>query len=155
LTWQNRKVLVYDAKTFTKINELPINSEGWGITNNGKELIVSDGTSNLSFYEPSTFRLLRTQMITESGSPVVNLNELEFINGYVYANQWQYNYILKIDPTSGQVIGKMDFTDLINRVRVQNPAENFFNGIAYNPETKKLYVTGKNWPELFEVKVQL
>lgn len=155
LTWQNRKVLVYDAKTFTKVKELPINSEGWGITNNGKELIVSDGTSNLYFYEPSTFRLLRTQMITENSSPVVNLNELEFINGYVYANQWQYNYILKIDPASGQVVGKMDFTDLINRVHVQNPNENFFNGIAYNPQTKKLYVTGKNWPELFEVKVQL
>lgn len=155
LTWQNRKVLVYDAKTFTKLKELPINTEGWGITNNGKELIVSDGSSNLYFYEPGSFRLLRTQMITENGSPAVNLNELEYINGYVYANQWQYNYILKIDPTSGQVVGKMDFTDLVKRVHAEKPDENYFNGIAYNPATKKLYVTGKNWPHMYEVQVNL
>jgi glutaminyl-peptide cyclotransferase len=155
LTWQNRKVLVYDARTFTKLKELPINTEGWGITNNGKELIVSDGSSNLYFYEPGTFRLLRTQMVTENGSPAVNLNELEYINGYVYANQWQYNYILKIDPASGQVVSKMDFTDLVKKVHAEKPDENYFNGIAYNPATKKLYVTGKNWPHLYEVAVSL
>lgn len=151
LTWQNKKVLVYTAKDFKKIKEFPINTEGWGITNNGKELIVTDGSSNLYFYEPSTFRLLRTQGVTEDGSPALNLNELEYINGYIYANQWQYPYILKIDPNSGHVVGKIDLTQLAQRAKAANPKEQFLNGIAYNPETKKLYVTGKYWPELYEI----
>lgn len=151
LTWQNKKVLVYTAKDFKKIKEFPLDTEGWGITNNGKELIVSDGSSNLYFYEPSTFRLLHTQGVTENNSPAVNLNELEYINGFIYANQWQYPYILKIDPNSGQVVGKMDLSDLTNRAKVENPKEQFLNGIAYNPETKKVYVTGKYWPELYEI----
>lgn len=155
LTWQNKKVLVYTASDFKKVKELPINTEGWGITNNGKELIVSDGSSNLYFYEPGTFRLLRTQGVTENGSPAMNLNELEFINGFVYANQWQYNYILKIDPASGQVVGKMDLTQLAARAKAVNPKEQFLNGIAYNPETKKVYVTGKYWPELYEISFEL
>jgi glutaminyl-peptide cyclotransferase len=151
LTWQNKKVLVYTAKDLKKIKEIPINTEGWGITNNGKELIVSDGSSNLYFYEPSSFRLMRTQGVTEDGSPAVNLNELEYINGFIYANQWQYPYILKIDTNSGQVLAKMDLTQLANRAKAVNPKEQFLNGIAYNPDTKKVYVTGKYWPELYEI----
>jgi len=155
LTWQNRKVLVYTAKDFKKIKELPINTEGWGITNNGNELIVTDGSSNLYFYEPSTFRLLRTQGVTEDGSPAVNLNELEYINGFIYANQWQYPYILKIEPNSGHVVGKIDLTPLAQRAKAANPKEQFLNGIAYNPENQKLYVTGKYWPELYEISLPL
>ncbi|HYH15516.1 MAG TPA: glutaminyl-peptide cyclotransferase [Flavisolibacter sp.] len=151
LTWQDHVVLVYSAKDFKKIKEFPINTEGWGITNNGKELIVTDGSSNLYFYEPSTFRLLRTQGVTEDGSPAMNLNELEFINGFIYANQWQYPYILKIDPNSGHVVGKMDLTQLAQRAKAANPNEQYMNGIAYNPETKKVYITGKYWPELYEI----
>jgi glutamine cyclotransferase len=151
LTWQDKVVLVYTAADFKKAKELPINTEGWGITNNGKELIVTDGSSNLYFYEPGTFRLLRTQGVTENGSPAMNLNELEYIDGFIYANQWQYNYILKIDPNSGQVIGKLDLTELANRAKASNPKEQWLNGIAYNPETKKVYVTGKYWPEIYEI----
>jgi glutamine cyclotransferase len=151
LTWQNKKVLVYSASDFKLIKEIPINTEGWGITNNGKELIVSDGSSNLYFYEPSTFRLLRSQGVTADGTPVANLNELEYINGFIYANQWQAPYILKIDPNSGQVIGRIDLTQLATRARAANPNEQYLNGIAYNPETKKVYVTGKYWPELYEI----
>lgn len=155
LTWQNKKVLVYTAKDFKKIKEFPINTEGWGITNNGKELIVTDGSSNLYFYEPSTFRLLRTQGVTEDGSPSVNLNELEYINGYIYANQWQYPYILKIEPNSGHVVGKIDLSALAQRAKAANPKEQYLNGIAYNPETQKVYVTGKYWPELYEISFAL
>ena len=155
LTWQNKKVLVYDAKTFKPIKEFPLNTEGWGLTNDGKNLIASDGSSNLYFYDPSTFRLLRTQGVTESGSPAFNINELEYINGYVYANQYEYNYILKIDPNSGQVVAKLDLTDLVNRVQSKDPQINYLNGIAYNPTTKKFYVTGKLWPELFEIQFNL
>ena len=154
LTWQNKVVLVYTAKDFKKVKEFPLNTEGWGITHDGKELIVSDGTSNLYFYEPSTFRLLRTQGVTENGNPVINLNELEFINGYVYANQWQYNTIVKIDPSSGQVSAKLDLTEVVNRMKAKDPKAEFLNGIAYNPETKKIYVTGKDWPELYEIQFQ-
>jgi glutamine cyclotransferase len=155
LTWQEKVVLVYTAKDLKKIKEFPLNTQGWGITNDGKNLIVSDGSSNLYFYEPSTFRLMHTQGITENGAPAVNLNELEYINGYVYANQWQYNYILKIDPASGQVLGKMDLTELVNRVKAKDPQADFLNGIAYDPETKKIYVTGKLWPDLYEIQFNL
>ena len=153
LTWKENKVFVYSAGDLKKIKEFPINTEGWGITHNGKELIVSDGSANLYYYEPSTFRLLRAQGVTEDGSPAVNLNELEFINGYVYANQWQYNYILKIDPNSGQVVGKMDLSELHNRAKAKNPSADVLNGIAYNEQAKKLYVTGKNWPEIYELQI--
>lgn len=153
LTWKENKVFVYSANDFKKIKEFPLNTEGWGITHNGKELIVSDGSANLYFYEPSTFRLLRTQGVTEDGSPAVNLNELEYINGFVFANQWQYNYILKIDPASGQVVGKMDLAELHNRAKAKNPSADVLNGIAYNEQVKKLYVTGKNWPEIYELQI--
>jgi glutamine cyclotransferase len=151
LTWQNKKVLVYTAKDFKKIKEIPINTEGWGLTNNGKELIVTDGSSNLYFYEPGTFRLLRTQGVTEDGSPVIQLNELEFINGFIYANQYQYPYILKIDPNSGQVVSKLDLTDLWQRIKVKYPKADVLNGIAYDQQSKKIYVTGKLWPEMYEI----
>lgn len=156
LTWKERKVFVYSPKDFKKIGEFPLNTEGWGITNNGKELIVTDGSGNLYFYEPSTFRLLRTQGVTEDGSPAVNLNELEYINGYLYANQYSIsNYIFKIDPNSGHVLAKLDLTDITNRVKAKDPQADVLNGIAYNPETKKVYVTGKHWPELFEISFPL
>lgn len=154
LTWQDKVVFVYDPKTFKKIKEFPLNTEGWGLTNDGKNLIVSDGSSNLYFYEPSTFRLLRTQGVTENGSPAYNLNELEYINGFIYANQYEYNYIFKIDPASGQVVAKMDLSELVNRVRSKDPKINVLNGIAYDSTTKKIYVTGKWWPELFEIQFE-
>jgi len=155
LTWQEHIVHVYHVKDFTKIKELPINTAGWGLTNDGKNIVASDGSSNLYFYEPSTFRLLRTQGVTENGNPVINLNELEYINGYIYANQYQYNYIVKIEPNSGQVVGKLDLTEIVNRIKAKDPRAEELNGIAYNPDTKKIYVTGKYWPELFEVQFAL
>jgi glutamine cyclotransferase len=152
LTWKEKTVFVYTLKDFKKVKEFSINTEGWGITTDGKELIVSDGTSNLYFYEPSTFRLLRTQAVTESGSLSHNLNELEYIDGFVYANQWQYPYILKIDPASGKIIAKADLNDVWNRVKARDPEADVPNGIAYDVATKKIYVTGKLWPELYEIQ---
>jgi glutamine cyclotransferase len=152
LTYQENVVNVYTVKDFKKVKELPLNGEGWGMTNDGKNLIASDGSNNLYFYEPQTFRLLRTQGVTENGVPAVNINELEYINGFVYANQWQYNYILKIDPSNGEVVAKMDLSELVNKVKAKDPQAAEFNGIAYNPDTKKVYVTGKNWPEIYEIQ---
>jgi len=154
MTYKEHVVHLYTAKDFKKIKELPLNTEGWGLTNDGKNLIASDGSSNLYFYEPQTFRLLRTQGVTENDAPAVNINELEYINGFVYANQWQYSYILKIDPSNGQVVAKMDLSELVNKVKAKDPHAAEFNGIAYNPATKKFYVTGKYWPEMYELQFQ-
>lgn len=154
LTWQEHTVHVYDAKTFKKIKELSFNTEGWGLTNDGKNLIASDGSSNLYFYEPSTFRLLHTQGVMENGSPVVNINELEYIDGFIYANQWQYNDILKINPNTGEVVAKMDLSDLVNKVKAKDPQAEFLNGIAYNHATNKFYITGKLWPDIYELQFQ-
>ncbi len=154
LTWQEKVVFVYDAKTFQKIKEFSLNTQGWGLTNDGKNLILTDGGSNLYFYEPSTFRLLRTQGVTEGGSPAFNLNELEYINGYIYANKYQFNYILKIDPASGQAVAKIDLSDLVNRTASADPHADYLNGIAYDSAAKKIYVTGKWWPELYEIQFE-
>ncbi|MGN6400402.1 MAG: glutaminyl-peptide cyclotransferase [Flavisolibacter sp.] len=154
LTWQEHTVFVYTAKDFKKIKQLPLNPEGWGLTNDGKNLIASDGSSNIYFYEPQTFKLLRVQAVTENDAPAVNINELEYVNGYVYANQWQYNYILKIDPSNGHVVAKMDLTELVNKVKAADPQAEVLNGIAYNQATKKFYVTGKNWPQIYEIQFQ-
>src|SRR6218665_959007 len=153
LTWREKVVFAYTLKDFKKVREFPINTEGWGITNNGKELIVSDGSSNLYYYSPSTFQFLNTQTVTEGGSLSYNLNELEYINGFIYANQWQQPYILKIEPGSGSIVGKVDLTDMWNRVKAKDPLADVPNGIAFDTASKKIYITGKKWPELYEVEL--
>ncbi|MBO9618425.1 MAG: glutaminyl-peptide cyclotransferase [Niabella sp.] len=156
LTWTEHTVFVYDMN-FKKINQFSINTEGWGLTNNGKELIASDGTSNLYFYDPHNFQLLRTQSVTMNGDLINSINELEYIDGFVYANLYTTPYIVKIDPASGQVVGRIDVTQIWNHIKQIDPAAdeasgNVPNGIAYDPDTKKIYITGKKWPELYEVQ---
>lgn len=152
LTWREHKVFVYTLADFKKIKEFDISTEGWGITTNGKELIVSDGSSNLYFYEPATFRLLHTQAVTQNGDLSYNLNELEYIDNFIYANQWQQPYILKINPNSGQIVGRIDVTSIWDRVKQIDPMADVPNGIAYDAVSKKIYITGKLWPELYEVQ---
>lgn len=153
LTWQNHVVFVYTLNDFKKIKEYPLTTDGWGITTDGKNLIVSTGGGELFIYEPSTFRLLSKTSIMEGNSQTFNLNELEFIDGFVYANQWQYPYLLKIDPAAGKVVTKYDLNDMWKRVKVIDPNADVPNGIAYDETTKKIYVTGKYWPELYEVQL--
>lgn len=153
LTWKEKVVFVYDVKTFKKIKELPFDgSEGWGMTNDGKNIIVSTGSSNLYYYEPGTFKLLKTVNVTENGTAVPNVNELEYVDGYVYANQWQYDYIVKIDPSTGNVVAKYDLGGLHDSIKRTDPDADVLNGIAYNHATKKFYVTGKYWPQMFEIQ---
>jgi glutamine cyclotransferase len=152
LTYQEHKVFMYSLGDFKKLKEFPLATEGWGMTTNGKEIIVSDGSSNLFYYQPGTFSLLRKQEITEAGSLRNNINELEYIDGYVYANQYLSNYILKIDPNSGKVVAKADLTDIDKKIKAAYPKADVLNGIAYDAATGKTYVTGKNWPELYEIK---
>ncbi|MEO7984725.1 MAG: glutaminyl-peptide cyclotransferase [Bacteroidota bacterium] len=153
LTYQTQVGFMYSLKDFKKIGEFRYAAkEGWGMTTDGKQIIASDGSSNLYFYEPGTFRLLKTQDVNESGSVSFNINELEYIDGFIYANQWQYPYILKIDPNSGQVVGKIDLSKIVEQVKTNYRYADVLNGIAYDATTKKIYITGKNWPEMYEVQ---
>jgi glutamine cyclotransferase len=154
LTYQEKVGFMYSLKDGKKIGQFTFASpEGWGMTTDGKQIIASDGTSNLSFYEPGTFKLIRQQAVTEGEALSFNLNELEYIDGFIYANQWQTPYILKIDPATGAVIGKIDLSDITNRIRNSYPFAEFLNGIAYDPASKKIYVTGKLWPQLYGIQL--
>lgn len=152
LTWRESKVNVYSVKDFKKIKELPFNGEGWGLTHDSTSLIASNGSNNLYYYQPGTFKLLKKVEVTENDVPSVNINELEYVNGFIYANQWQMNDILKIDPASGKVVAKMDLSSLVQQEKLINPNAEVLNGIAYNPGTKKFYVTGKNWSKIYQLQ---
>ncbi|MFI5187199.1 MAG: glutaminyl-peptide cyclotransferase [Chitinophagales bacterium] len=154
LTYKEKAIFVY-SMGFKKINELTIstdNGQGWGMTTDGTNLIVDDGSSNLYYYQPSTFKLIKKLAVTDAGTLGYNLNELEYIDGYLYANQWQLPYILKIDPSNGQVVAKIDLSDLWNSIKQKDSHADVLNGIAYDSASKKIYVTGKWWPELYEVQ---
>lgn len=160
LTWQNNIVHVYDAATFKKIQDFSWPFEGWGLSTDGKNLIISTGSSNLYYVNPDSFKIIKQIGVTDNYGPVAMINELEFINGFVYANQYETNYILKIDTASGNVAGRMDCTDILTKSGMSyNPAMyelqtgNVLNGIAYNPSANSLYITGKLWPALFEIRL--
>jgi glutamine cyclotransferase len=152
LTWRNSKVFVYTLKDFRKIKEYNNPHEGWGLTTDGTNLIASDGSSTLYYYDPSTFKLIKAQDVTEGGSLSYNLNELEYIDGFVYANQYQEPYIFKIDPATGSIVAKADLTLMWDRIKNIDPDADVPNGIAFDPATKKIYITGKLWPELYEIQ---
>lgn len=159
LTWQNHKVLLYDAVSFSLLGELPWSNEGWGITNDGKSLYISDGSDKIYVVKPGTLKLERVISVTNHLGPVNNINELEFVNGYILANQLNYSYIIKIDLNNGVVTGKLDLNDLLQKYAkgdisyLENNIHGaVLNGIAWEPASKKLYVTGKLWPLLFELQ---
>ncbi len=154
LTWQNHVGFVYDSKTFDKLREFQYGHEGWGITHNEKNLIVSDGTDKLYFLDSLTLKVADTLLVRDHGIAIDNLNELEFIEGYLYANRWQTNLILKIDPASGNVVGKIDLSPLYEKARQMNSRADVLNGIAYEKKTGILLVTGKLWPALFAIRLQ-
>lgn len=156
LTWKTKIGFIYDAKTFKKLGEFPMPvKEGWGMTTDGTNLIISDGTSNISYVDPNSFRLAKVMGVTDNNGPVSNINELELINGYLYANQWESNYILKIDTASGKVVGKLNLDSLANAAKNKFGGIDVLNGIAYDPATGKVYVTGKLWPDIYEIKFPL
>ena len=157
LTWKNHIVYVYDINNIDKpIKTFNWPYEGWGITNNGTDLIISDGSANLYFVDAETFKVKSTIAVTEDGSPIDSINELEYIDGYVYANVYQSLFIVKIDPLSGHVAGKLDFPDLREKYFQKDivpERTDVINGIAYDSTSKKLLITGKRWPKMFEVKL--
>lgn len=153
LTYLEKKGYVYNLNNHKRINTFNIESnEGWGITNNGEHLILSDGSNILNFIDPESFEYTYKLAIYEDGSPVNNINELEYINGYIYANIWFSNYIVKINPKDGNVIGKLDLTKLCTNITSRYPNSNVLNGIAYDETSKKTYITGKLWPFMYEIE---
>lgn len=158
LTWRSHIVYVYDVKNIDKaINTFKWPYEGWGLTNNGKDLIISDGSANIYFVNPDDFRVKSTIRVTDNNSQTINyLNELEYIDGYVYANVYESDYIVKIDPESGHVTGRMDLTGTIQKFApnyTPEPGDEVLNGIAYDSTTKRMFITGKRWPKMFEVRL--
>ncbi len=151
LTWQNSLVLIYDVDTLERTGSLRNEGEGWGLTYDGEQLIVSDGSATLTFRDPETFNVVRQLNVHDNGSAVRNLNELEFIDGEIWANIWYRDEIARISPETGAVLGWIDLTTLYPRS--QRGSEDVLNGIAYDVDSDRLFVTGKKWPQLFEIKV--
>jgi len=147
LTWQNKKGYVYDLN-FKKLNEWTYQTEGWGITHNDRQLIMSDGSEKLYFINPRSFKNVKTLTVTADGNPVKRLNELEYINGYIYANIWYSRDIAVIDPKTGFVVRFLDCNDF----PVENHPEAVLNGIAYNNATGDFFLTGKLWSKIFKVR---
>ncbi len=153
LTYRTKIGFIYDAKTFKKLGEFTFPSaEGWGMTTDGRSLIMTDGTSNITYLDPNTFKIVRILGVADNNGPVSNINEPELINGYLYTNVYMTNNIIKIDTASGRVVGKLDFTSLDQEAKNKYPASEWFNGIAYDSVTKNIYVTGKLWPNIYQIR---
>jgi glutamine cyclotransferase len=153
LTWESHVALVYDRFSFRVMRTFPYSGEGWGLTEDGKSLILSDGSDALRFFDPATFREVRRVIVKDHGKPVSEINELEFIRGEIYANIWHSDRIVRIAPATGKVLGWIDLTGLLPATEHSSP-EAVLNGIAYDSAHDRLFVTGKLWPKLFEIKVE-
>jgi glutamine cyclotransferase len=152
LTWQAHKAFVYDRFSFRELRTLAYTGEGWGLAADGKELILSDGTAVLRFLDPETLHELRKITVKDHGRPVTELNELEVVKGEIYANVWHSDRIARISPANGKVLGWIDLTGLL-RPEERTDREAVLNGIAYDAANDRLFVTGKLWLRLFEIKV--
>lgn len=161
LTYKEKTGIVYDAKTLKQLQTFSYpNAEGWGMTNDGTNLIYSDGTDELFFIDPATFKEVKRIQVKDQYGTVTRINELEYIKGFIYANQWQADLIYKIDPATGNVVGIADLRNLRQQTGILGLGEatdetqpEVMNGIAYDAKNNKIYITGKNWPKLFEVKL--
>lgn len=151
LTWKNQQCFVYDVQTFQLKKELSYSGEGWGLCSDGKQLIMSDGTERLTFRDPNTFQTIRSVEVYTDQGPLSQLNELEYVDGLIYANIYTTNFVAVIEPVFGRVIALIDASNL---VAVGKGSGEVLNGIAYNSRTRQLLMTGKYWPKIFEVTVQ-
>lgn len=153
LTWKGHKGFVYDRFSFSLQRTFEFEGEGWGLTHDMTHLIISDGSSHLRFLDPKTFKETRRISVTdETGQAIENLNELEYVHGEVYANIWHSDEIVRISPRTGKVIGRIDLSGIIDKHELHDP-EAVLNGIAYDSTGDRLFVTGKLWPKLFEIRV--
>jgi glutamine cyclotransferase len=152
LTWQAQQGFVYDKATFERLKTFNYPGEGWGLTHDDRSLIMSDGTPAIRFLDPVTLQETRRITVTDQGQPIVNLNELEYVHGEILANVWQTDRIVRISPDDGHVISWIDLSGLLSAEDRQQPVD-VLNGIAYDAQHDRLYVTGKLWPKLFEIKL--
>ncbi|MFO0919190.1 MAG: glutaminyl-peptide cyclotransferase [Planctomycetaceae bacterium] len=152
LTWRNKFAVVYDLETLNYLKTLRYSGEGWGLTSDGKHLIMSDGSSTLRILNPKTFEVVRRLEVRSGRKAVDKLNELEFVNGEIWANIWHSDRIARISPQTGEVLGWIDLTALYPLAQRAN-RECVLNGIAYDAEKKRIFVTGKNWPKLYEIEL--
>ncbi len=154
LTWQNHKVFVYDLKSFKKIQTLDWAYEGWGLSNNGKQLIITTGSNNVYFVNPENLQIEKTLSVYDNNGPLANLNETELVNGALFANVYQTDRIVRIDTASGAVTGQLDLNNILEKNNQPlYPNRDYLNGIAYDSSKQILYVTGKKWPALFGLKL--
>lgn len=156
LTYKNKIAFVYDLNDFKRVKSfvLPI-PEGWGITHDDRDLIISDGSNKLYFVDPDSFHVLNTVYVTDVYGPVGNINELEFVDGFVYSNVWQTNRIIKVNPASGEVVASLDLTGIMDKAGVVYRSDKIdvLNGIAFNSANNTFLVTGKYWPAIFEIQI--
>jgi glutaminyl-peptide cyclotransferase len=151
LTWQSEVAFVYDKATFQQRSQFKYGGEGWGLTHDGTNLFMSDGTEWLRVLDPATFAERRRIRVTAVGEPLRRLNELEYVRGEILANIWTTDHIARISPESGRVLGYIDLSGLLDRN--ERPSDGVLNGIAYDAQRDRLFVTGKLWPKLFEIKL--
>ncbi len=152
LTWRNRAMLVYRKSDLKYLHSLPLSGEGWGLTHNGTDLIYSDGSDQLYFMSPDTARVLRTISVTEQGRPVALLNELEWVDGAIWANVWQSDRIVIIDPDTGEVTASIDLHGLLPPAEYRQGTD-VLNGIARDPADGGIWVTGKRWPWMYRIEL--
>ncbi|HEX7081828.1 MAG TPA: glutaminyl-peptide cyclotransferase [Gammaproteobacteria bacterium] len=151
LTWLNHVGFVYDVYSFERLGTFGYDGEGWGLTHDGEHLILSDGTETIRFLNPQTFEVEKSIRVHANGRPVVRLNELEYVDGEIWANVWYEDRIARIDPDSGDVVGWIEAGAVYPPA--QRGREDVLNGIAYDPDTGRLIITGKNWPNVYEIEL--
>lgn len=156
ITWREKTGFVYDAKSFKKLREFTLpTAEGWGLTHDTMHIIMSVGTNQLYYLHPDSLTTSNIVSVHDNNGPLTSrLNELEYINGYIYANEWYTNYIVKIDPLSGKVVGRLDLSRQVAEAAQRNPSANEMNGIAYDSVSNNILVTGKNWPVMYKIRLQ-
>lgn len=152
LTWETHVAFVYDRSSFHLLRTFNYTGEGWGLTHDTKNLILSDGTATLRFFDPATFHEVRRVTVKDQSKPVTQLNELEFIHGEIYANIWHSDRIARISPSTGKVLSWIDLSGLLPASKRSDP-EAVLNGIAYDAAHDRIFVTGKLWPKIFEIKI--
>ncbi len=153
LTWQSHRGFVYDRDSFKLLREFEYDTEGWGLTYDGKSLIMSDGTDVLTFYNPDSFKPTRKVSVRFNGTALSELNELEYIDGEIWANVWHSDRIFRIDPASGKVKSYLNLAGILPEEEKSDP-EAVLNGIAYDPQGKRIFVSGKLWPRIFEIRLK-
>jgi glutamine cyclotransferase len=153
LTWKDQLGFVYDLASFKQQRTFSYPGEGWALTRDNKQLYMSDGSAVLRILDPETLATTGSIMVTADGEPVLNLNELEWVKGEIYANVWMTNRIARIDPATGHVTGWIDLSGLLDVSRLPDPNNDVLNGIAYDEQHDRLFVTGKRWPKLFEISL--